>query len=163
MESNMKNFRAAFLSFLGGIAGTILLTAPGASAQTTVSTFTLQVEGTAPAVKTGLPETVRFAGPVVITATVVTDPALPPGVVLYIDGRGVQGTGLKTGTVYNNEAEANLTRPFGATDHVETTFAFFENAAGSFIRAKGALLTLNLTYDTNTMSLTKVTGDIGTL
>jgi hypothetical protein len=162
MERNMNMFRGAFLSLLAGMVGT-MLAVPAASAQTTVSSFTLQVEGTAPAVKTGLPETVKFDGPVVITATVVTDPGLPPGVVLSIDGRGVRGRGVKTGTVYNNEAEANLTRPFGPTDHVETTFAFFENAAGSFINAKGALLTLNLTYDTTTMALTKVTGDIGTL
>jgi hypothetical protein len=162
-ERKMKKSRGAILSLLGGIVGALLLAAPAASAQTTVSTFTLQVSGTASSVKTGLPETVKFAGPVLITATVVTDPTLPPGVVVSIDGRGVIGTGAKTGATYKNEAEANLTRPFGPTDAIETTFAFFQDVPGSYINSKTGVLTLNLTYDTTTMALTNVTGAVGTL
>src|SRR3989440_7126193 len=162
-ERNMKKSRGTILSLLGGVVGALLLAAPAASAQSTVSTFTLQVAGTASSLKTGLPETVKFAGPVVITATVVTDPTLPPGVVVAIDGRGVVGTGQKTGKTYKNEAEANLTRPFGPTDTINTTFAFFEDVPGSYINSKTGLLTLNLTYDTTTMALTNATGSVGTL
>jgi hypothetical protein len=162
-ERKMKKYRGTILSLLGGIVGALLLAAPGASAQSTVSTFTLQVSGTASSVKTGLPETVKFAGPVVITATVVTDPTLPPGVVVSVDGRGVIGTGQKSGKTYKNEAEANLSRPFGPTDTINTTFAFFEDAPGSYINSKTGLLSLNLTYDTTTMALTNVTGAVGTL
>jgi hypothetical protein len=161
-ERKMKKYRGTIPSLLGGIVGALLLAAPAASAQTTVSTFTLQVSGNASQVKTGLGETVNFSGPVVITATVVTDPTLPPGVVVGIDGRGVIGKGQKTGKVYKNEAEANLTRPFGPTDTVNTTFAFFEDAPGSYLFSKTGLLTLNLTYDTTTMALTNVTGSLGT-
>ena len=70
-ERNMKKSRGTILSLLGGVVGALLLAAPAASAQSTVSTFTLQVAGTASSLKTGLPETVKFAGPVVITATFV--------------------------------------------------------------------------------------------
>jgi hypothetical protein len=162
-ERNMKKSRGTILSSMGGIVAALLLAAPAASAQATVSTFTIQVAGNASSVKTGLPETVRFAGPVVITATVVTDPVLGPGVVVQIDGRGVIGTGQKTGKIYKNECEANLTRPFGPTDTINTTFAFFEDAPGSYMTSKTGLLTLNLTYDTTTMSLTNATGTIATL
>jgi hypothetical protein len=162
-ERNMKTYRGVILKFLGGAVGALLLAAPAARAQATVSTFTIQVAGNASSVKTGLPETVKFSGPVVITATVVTDPVLGPGVVVQVDGRGVIGTGQKTGTVYKNECEANLTRPFGPTDTINTTFAFFQDAPGSYMNSKTGLLTLNLTYDTTTMALTNATGTIATL
>jgi hypothetical protein len=147
-----------FLLLIGAAA--FLAAARPAHAQTTVSTFTLPVSGTASPLKTGLPETVAFSGSLVITATVVTDPALPPGVVVTIDGQGVTGVGKKTGTVYLNSLFANLTRPFGPTDSIQTTFAFFANAPGSYMSAKTGVLTLNLTYDTTTLSLTNVTGSL---
>jgi len=179
MEHKMKTCRGILSSLLCGALAALLLAPSGALAQTTVSTFTIQVSGTASSVKTGLPETVKFAGPVVVTATVVTDPAastptagttaLPPAVFVQIDGRGVVGTGAKTGTTYKNECEAELTRLFGATDTVQTTFAFFQDAApgaataASYAQSKTGLLDLTLTYDTTTMALTNVTGTIGTL
>src|SRR3954464_3366686 len=113
MERKMKTCRGILSSLLCGALAALLLAPSAALAQTTVSTFTIQVSGNASAVKTGLPETVKFSGPVVITATVVTDPAastptagtsaLPPAVFVQIDGRGVVGTGAKTGTTYKNE------------------------------------------------------------
>jgi len=89
----------------------------------------------------------------------MTDPILPPSVVVSIDGRGVKGIGNNTGTVYLNECEANLNRRFAATDVISTTFAFFEDAPESYLRSKTGLLTLNLTYNTTTMALTKVTAE----
>jgi len=57
----------------------------------------------------------------VVTATVMTDPVLPPVPrTITIDGRGVKGIGNNTGTVYLNECEANLHRRFAATDVIHT-------------------------------------------
>ncbi|HET7788205.1 MAG TPA: hypothetical protein VFL36_19695 [Myxococcales bacterium] len=177
----MNQRRGALSSVLRGAIAALLLAAPPALAQTTVSTFTIQVSGTASSVKTGLPETVKFSGPVVITTTVVTDPSsptptatttlLPPSVEVSIDGRGVTGVGQKTGTIYNNECEARLTRLFSATDTISLTFAFYPappptaaaDAVGAYMSSKTGLLTLNLTYDTATTALTGVTASLGTL
>lgn len=134
-----------------------------AALTSTTSTATFKVVGTASATKTGLGEAVTFSGEVVVTATVVTDPALPTGVAVYIDGRGVKGIGTKTGTVYLNECEANLTRLFAAKDVISLTFAFFEDAKGSYLRSKTGLATITLTYDTVTMKLTGASGSVGTL
>jgi hypothetical protein len=181
MERKMKTSRGVVLPAVAGLLGALVLAVPAALAQTTVSTFTIQVSGTASALKTGLPETVKFSGPVVITTTVVTDPTvstptaastvLPPSVVVQIDGRGVIGTGQKTGTIYVNECEANLTRLFAATDSVEVTFAFFPapsstaaaGSVGSYLSSKTGVLTLSLTYDTTTTALTGATAAVGTL
>jgi hypothetical protein len=181
LERNMKTGRPLISSLLCGALLALLVASPAAIAQTTVSTFTIQVSGTASSVKTGLPETVKFSGSVVITTTVVTDPAastpdattsaLPPSVVVSVDGRGVTGVGQKTGTVYNNECEASLTRPFGATDTVQLTFAFYPapsstapaGSVGDYLSSKTGLLTLNLTYDTSTTALTNATASVGTL
>jgi hypothetical protein len=179
MERKMKTCRGILSSLLCGAVAALMLAPSGALAQTTVSTYTIQVSGTASAQKTGLPETVNFSGPVVITATVVTDPAastptagttaLPPAVYVQIDGRGVVGTGNKTGTVYKNECEAQLTRLFSTTDAIETTFAFFKDAAAgsataaSYAASKTGVLDLSLTYDASTMALTNATGTLGTL
>jgi hypothetical protein len=148
------------LSFLLGV----LVAAAPAQAQTSAtSSFTIQVSGTASAVKTGLNETVAFSGPLIVIATVVNDPTLGPTVALFVDGRGVVGTGNKTKTTYANTCIANLTRPFGPTDAVQTTFAFFQDAPGGYMSAKTGLLTLNLTYDTTTQALTNVTAGVGTM
>ena len=161
-----------------GVLASLFLAVPPAHAQTadpaagvsesaaltsTTSTATIKVAGTASATKTGLGEAITFSGEVVITATVVTDPALPTGVAVYIDGRGVKGIGNKTGTVYLNECEANLTRLFAAKDVISLTFAFFEDKPGSYLNSKTGLATITLTYDTATMKLTGASGSVGTL
>jgi hypothetical protein len=162
-ERKMKTSRRVVLSLAAGVLGACFLAAPAAWAQTTVSTFTIPVSGSATPAITGLTETVTFSGQVLVTATVVQDPTLPPGVVVSIDGRSVMGKGATTGTVYKNECEANLTRPFGPTDAIHLTFAFFKDAAGSYLTSKTGVLTLNLTYNTTTLSLTNVTGSVATL
>lgn len=168
MKMNRRLSRVVILSLLSGV-GSLFIASRPAYAQTatdstvTDSTVTLQVSGTASAAKTGLTEAVSFSGPLVVTATVSTDPTLGPSAVVSIDGRGVKGTGNKTGTVYLNECEAILTRPFAATDVIKLTFAFFADAPGSYLTSKTGLATMTLTYDTVTMKLTKVTGSVGTL
>jgi hypothetical protein len=139
--------------------------APSAAAAVTATTSqaTIQVSGSATASRTGLPETVTFSGNIVIHATVVTDPALPTGVTVYVDGKGVRGVGNETGTVYVNSCEANLTRLFRPTDKITLTFAFFEDKPGSFLKSKTGVVTINLTYDEATRKLTGATGVVGTL
>ena len=160
--------RVVLLSLLSGVLGSLFIAVGPAHAQATISTLTIQVPGTAPTVSTAATAStvpagaVTFAGPLVVTATVVPDPALGPGVAVFIDGRGVKGTDNKTGIVYLNECEANLTRPFTATDVIKTTFAYFEDKPGSYLNSKTGLLTLNLTYNTTTMVLTKVTASFST-
>ena len=122
-----------------------------------------QVSGSATTSKIGPSENVTFSGNVVISATVVTDPALPTGVTLFVDGKGLKGVGKETGTVYINSCEANVTRLFRATDKITVTFAFFENKSGSSLKAKTGVLTLNLTYDEASRKLTKATAVVGTL
>ena len=149
------------LSFF--LAGLLFAARPALGQAVSTSSFTIQISGTASAVKTGLAETVMFSGPLIVTATVVNDPTLGPTVALWVDGRGVTGTGNKTKTAYANTCVANLTRPFGATDTVQTTFAFYQDTAGGFMSAKTGLLTLNLTYNTTTQALTNVTASVGTM
>ena len=129
----------------------------------TTSQATLEVGGSAAALKTGLPEAITFSGKVVINATVVTDPALPTGVTLFVDGKGIRGVGSETGTVYVNSCEANLTRLFRPTDKITLTFAFFEEKTGAFLKSKTGVLTITLTYDEKTRTLKSATGAIGTL
>jgi hypothetical protein len=139
--------------------------APAAAAAVTVTTSqaTIQVSGSAPALRTGLPETVTFSGNIAINAIVVTDPGLPTGVTLYVDGKGVRGVGDETGTVYVNSCEANLTRLFRPTDRITLTFAFFEDKPGAFRKSKTGVVTITLTYDEATKKLTRATGVVGTL
>src|SRR4051812_13456279 len=138
----------------------VLLAAPAARAQTTVSTFTLNVSGTTgPTISSADGETVKFSGPLTLIATVVTDPVLPPAVVLSVKGDQITAIGSTTGASYLNECVANLTRPFGASDTVTLSFAFFRDAAG-YLNARTAQLNLNLTYDTTTMALTGVSGNV---
>jgi hypothetical protein len=162
-ETNMKTYRGLILSLAGTLLAALLLLPSAARAQATTSTFSIQVSGSASQAKTGLGELVNFSGTLLITAVVVTDPLMPPMVVVSIDGRNVTGIGQKTGTVYKNELEANLTRTFQATDTIQTTFAFFADAPGSYLTSKTGVLNLNLSYDTTSMALTGASGSLGTL
>ena len=140
--------------------GTTAVQAAGVTA--TTSQATIKVSGSAPASRTGLPESVTFSGNIVIHATVVTDPALPTGVTLFVDGKGVRGVG-ESGTVYINSCEANVTRLFRPKDKITLTFAFFEEKSGAFLKSKTGVLTITLTYDEKTRKLTGATGVVGTL
>ena len=149
------------LSFL--LAGLLFAAAPAHAQAVSTSSFTIQVSGTASAVKTGLPETVTFSGPLIVTSTIVNDPTLGPTVSLWVDGRGVTGTGNKTKTAYANTCVATLTRAYRLTDTVQMTFAFYQNTPGGFMSGKTGVLTLNLTYDATTQSLTSATASLGTM
>jgi hypothetical protein len=137
--------------------------APAAGVTATISEATIKVSGSASAARTGLPESVTFSGNIVIHATVVTDPSVPTGVTLFVDGKGVRGVGDVTGTVYINSCEANLTRLYRPTDKITLTFAFFEDKPGSFLKSKTGVVTITLTYDEATRKLKGATGSVGTL
>ena len=172
-----KHNRAVAILSLATLAVLFLVVAPThaqeAAAETTAaepvavtatpSQATTRVSGSATSSRTGLAETVTFSGDVVIHATVVTDPALPTGVTLFVDCKGIRGAGDETGTVYINSCEANVTRLFRPTDRVTLTFAFFEDKQGSFLKAKTGVLTITLTYDEKTRTLTRATAAVGTL
>lgn len=156
--------RTAFLSLLGGVLGALLFGVSPALAQTTVSTFSVPVKGVLFPKDTGLKEAVTFKGNVSVTTTVVTDPTLPPAVVVQINGvSGIVAMGDNTGASYSNECEASLTRLFKATDTINLTFAFFRDpnvVSNALTNSATAVLTLNLTYDTTTTALTGATGSI---
>lgn len=136
---------------------------PAEPVDTVATTKTVQTSGAADSAKTGLAENVSFAGPLVVNTYVVTDPDLGPSTIVQVDGKGIKGTGDRAATTYLNGCEAILTRPFAAKDHIEVTFAFFDDASDSYLRAKTALLTLDLTYDTTTKQLTSATSVVSPL
>jgi hypothetical protein len=147
-------------------------TTPEATAPTpeATSTFTVQTAGTvgspsATAVvsNTATLETVACSGPVKVVSNAVTDPALPPGVVVSIDASGLSCVGQTTKTIYLNTGYANLTRPLVANDVIKTSFAFYPNGPGGFAKARTALLTLKLGYNTTSGALTSATALVGNL
>lgn len=136
---------------------------PVTAVTVTTSAATIKVSGNASPLRTGLPEPITFSGNVVVNATVVTDPALPTSVTLFVDGKGLRGVGSETSTVYINSCEANLTRLFRPTDKIVLTFAFFEEKTGAFLKSKTGELTMTLTYDEKTRKLTSATGSVQAL
>jgi len=146
-----------FSRLMAGAALALAFLSSAAHAQA-VSSFTVQASGT---VTSPSGESVAFSGPVQVTATVVTDPAGgPPTSVVSIDARQLVATGATSGAAYVNSGQANLTRPLAATDVIQTTFAFFPDGPGGFLKTRTALLTLNLAYNLATSALTSASGSI---
>ncbi|HEY2029375.1 MAG TPA: hypothetical protein VGH20_09215 [Myxococcales bacterium] len=147
----------------------MVLCAGAARAQTAVSSFTVPVSGTANPLPVATStaataqEPVAVSGNVILTAAAVTDPVLPPGVALTVDGNRLKGVGTKTGAAYRLECEAVLTRPLNATDTVQVTFALFKDVPNGHLAAQSAMLSLNLTYDTVKMALTQANGSIASV
>ncbi|MFL5312617.1 MAG: hypothetical protein ACJ79H_19455 [Myxococcales bacterium] len=142
---------------LGAVLGWLFFAAP-AHAQA-ISTFTVQASGSV----TTPTETVNFSGPIQITATVVNDPAGgPASSVVGVDARQLVATGATSGARFINSGQAQLTRVFGATDSIQTTFAFYPAGPGGFLNTRTALATLNLSYNVTTQALTGATASIST-
>jgi len=163
-----RSFSTAVLWLAGAAAGGLLLTATPAYPQAAASsTYTVQVSGTlgtaAPAVASaspGAPEAVNCTGPLKISAVTVRDPSMPPSVVFSLDARGLSCVGQTSKIAYVNSGQANLTRPLVANDVVETTFAYYQNVAGGYLKARTAVATLNVSYDTTTGAVTSASGTI---
>jgi hypothetical protein len=156
----------AALWLAGGAAGGLLLAATPAHAQATASSsYTVSVSGTlgasAGTVSTS-PEAVICTGPLKLSAVTVRDSIMPPSVVFSFDSRGLSCVGQTSKIAYLNSGQANLTRPLVPTDVIETTFAFYQNVPGGYLKARTAVATLNVSFNTTTGALTSATGSIKT-
>src|SRR6266852_2910370 len=154
----------AVLSLLLGL----FLGSGPASAQTATSTFSVNSSGTIgtppgvlAAAGVGAPENINCTGPVKIATTAVTDPSLPPGVVVRVDARGLTCVGATSKTAYLNTGFANITRLLVASDVVKMTFALYPNTAGGYMKARTGMVTVNLSYNTTTGALTGASATIG--
>src|SRR6266478_3539638 len=173
-ERNMKTRRflsAAVLWLVGGAVGGLLLAATPAHAQATASsTYTVPVSGKlgtpAPAgtrtVAPGGQEAVTCTGALKLSAVAVKDPVMPPSVVFSFDSRGLSCVGQTSKIAYLNSGQANLTRPLVANDVVETTFAYYQDVAGGYLKAQTAVAKLSVSYDTTTGAITSASGTIST-
>ena len=104
----------------------------------------------------GPPEAVALNGFVRVATQVVRDPDFgkPPIVLLTIDVSGITGVGLVTGAKYVTSGDQQLIRPLVAVDVVDVTFAVFPGTRGGSARARSALASLTLVYDTGSGALT---------
>jgi len=173
-ERTMKTPRSLstlVLTLVGGaLAGLLLAATPAHAQATATSTYTVTTSGTlgtaAPAgtktVAPGATEAVSCTGPLKISAVTVRDPVLPPSVIFSLDTRGLSCVGQTSKIAYVNSGQANLTRPLVANDVIETTFAYYQNVAGGYLKARTAVATLNVSYDTTTGAVTGATGTIKT-
>ena len=143
------------LALIGAILGAVLIAAPVARAQTAVSSSTITISGNVLLNN----DNISCSGSVKVTTTFVTDPVLPPSEVVFIDARSVACTG-QNGTVWLNNGQANLTRPLVANDVIKTTIAIFPNTATGYLKARTALLTLNLSFNTTTGALLSASGSV---
>ena len=92
----------------------------------------------------------------------ITDPDFgnPPKMVLSINLSDVTNIGQRTKTTYVTSDEQTLTRPLAATDTVQMTFPFYPSD-GSAISSRTGMASFNLSFDENSLTLTGVTGAIG--
>ena len=164
-----RSLSTVVLSLVGGAVAGLLLAATPAHAQATASsTYSVPVAGTlgtpatagAKTVAPGGPETVTCTGPLKLSAVAVKDPIMPPSVVFSFDARALSCVGQTSKIAYINSGQANLTRPLVANDVVETTFAYYQDVAGGYLKARTAVATLNVSYDTTTGAITSASGTI---
>ncbi|HET9599242.1 MAG TPA: hypothetical protein VFP65_26950 [Anaeromyxobacteraceae bacterium] len=139
------------------LAGALLFPAR-APAQAAVSSASAPVAGSIAAPGA---ETVVCTGQANVNVTTVTDPTIQPLALVSVDTSGVSCTGALSRARYVNTGVPTLTRPLGARDVVETTLAVQQDAPDGHLRARPALLTLNLVYDPVSGALLAVTGTLG--
>jgi len=133
-------------------------TSTSSTTTTTATPALVSIKG----IVSGSPESVSFSGQAELNARVVTDPDFgnPPRVVLSINLSDVTGVGQRTKTTYVTSDEQTLTRPLAATDTVQMTFPFYPSD-GSAISSRTGMASFNLSFDENSLTLTGVTGAIG--
>ena len=154
----MKTHRAMFavvLSLLVGMVGALAgSTSPALAVVSIGATGATMIaySGTVG----GPPEAVALYGFVGVTTKVVRDPDFgkPPIVLLNVDFSGVTGVGLITKAKYVTSGGQDLIRPLVPVDVVDVTFAVFPGTAGGQARARAALASLTLSYDTGSGALT---------
>ena len=142
------------------ILGGAFLSPSRTQAQAAVSTASAPVAG---AIVAPGAETVVCTGQASVTVTTVTDPTIRPLALVSVDTSGVSCTGALSRARYVNTGVPTLTRPLATTDVVETTLAVHEDAPDGHLRARTALLRLNLAYNPVSGALLAVTGTLGSM
>jgi len=139
-------------------ASTTVATSTSSTTTTTSTSALVPVTG----VVTGGAESVSFSGKAIVSANVVTDPDFgsTPTVVLSIDLSGLSGVGASTRKKYVTADGEVINRRLAAGDIVQYTFPFYESGA-SALSARVGSVSLNLSFDVNTLKLTGATGSIG--
>jgi hypothetical protein len=172
----MKIFRAMFTpvmpSLLVALVGALAwgMTAP-ASADGTASSVQTQVSGQAGQTQSqsqsqsqtgALTESVTFSGNAVVRARVTPDPDFrtPDVVVLFIDMSGVTGVGATTKKKYVTTNKTIVQRRLRPSDSVVVSFPFWQSGTTSTGKSPVAAITINLTYDVNTKTLTAAAGSV---
>lgn len=168
----MKIVRA--MSLLVATAGALawVMAAP-ASATGTASSVQTQVSGqagqtqsqsqTQTQTQTGaLTESVTFSGNAVVRARVTPDPDFrtPDVVVLFIDMSGVSGVGATSKKKYVTSNKTIVQRRLRPSDSVVLTFPFWQSGTSATGSGPTGTLSLTLTFDVNTKTLTAAAGSI---
>ena len=167
----MTNLTSARLQIaLSLLLGCLLAAAGPAAAQTATSSFSVTASGTvggssantASVAAAGTPtqEAINCTGTVKLSTIAVNDPSMPPQVVVSVDTRGLSCVGQTSKTTYLNSGQGNLTRPLVANDTIQMTFAVYPNTAGGYLKARTALATANLSFNTTTGALTGASASI---
>ncbi len=177
----MKTVRAMFTpampSLLVALAGALVwgVVAPATAAPTASSvqasvsgqvgdsTTQLQSSSAESQALTGtLTETVTFSGQAVIRARVTADPDFrtPDIVVLFIDLSGVSGVGTTSRKKYVTTNKTIVQRRLRPSDSVVVSFPFWRSGTSATGSGPAGKLSLTLTYDVNTKTLTAAAGSI---
>lgn len=129
---------------LFGFAAALLLAAPAARAQDAFSSFTTQVSGTV----AGASEKVSCSGPVRFSVLFQTDPGAEPNAIVTVDTQGLNCVGVSSKTAYLNTGHAILTRVLSDNDATDTSIAIYPDVANGILKARTAVLSLKMAYDT---------------
>jgi hypothetical protein len=107
-------------------------------------------------------ERVTFSGKAVIRASVREDPDFrtPPIVVLFIDMSGVTGVGATTRKKYVTTDKTIVQRRLRPTDTVDISFPFWVSGTRATGSGPVGKLSVALTYDVNTKTLTSAAGSV---
>jgi len=140
-----------------------------ASAAGTASSVQTQVSGQAGQLQSqsqsqtgALTERVTFSGNAVVRARVMPDPDFrtPDIVVLFIDMSGVSGVGATSKKKYVTSNKTIVQRRLRPSDSVEVSFPFWQSGTSATGSGPTGKLSLTLTYDVNTKTLTAAAGSI---
>jgi hypothetical protein len=107
-------------------------------------------------------ERVTFSGNAVVRARVMPDPDFrtPDIVVLFIDMSGVSGVGATSKKKYVTSNKTIVQRRLRPSDSVVLSFPFWQSGTTATGSGPVGTLSLTLTYDVNTKTLTAAAGSI---
>jgi hypothetical protein len=109
-----------------------------------------------------LTERVTFSGKAVIRARVMPDPDFrtPDIVVLFVDLSGVSGVGATSKKKYVTSNKTIVQRRLRPSDSVVLSFPFWQSGTSNTGSGPAGTLSLTLTFDVNTKTLTAAGGSI---